>query len=116
MSGIVTSWAAPGVQVIAWALIHFLWQGALVGLAAAGSLSLLKGGSANRRYAVAAGALLLMLALPVGTALRMAGSADAAAGIVSSRAETSSIPTPNREAPSMPTILPAAMQDALPSA
>jgi beta-lactamase regulating signal transducer with metallopeptidase domain len=118
MSGIVTSWAAPGVQVIAWALIHFLWQGALVGLAVAGSLSLLKGGSANRRYTVAAGALLLMLALPVGTALRMAGSADAAAGagIVSSRAETSSIPTPNREAPSMPTILPAAMQDALPSA
>ncbi len=74
MSAIETSWAVPAVQAIAWALIHFLWQGALVGLAAAGVLGLLKRGSAASRYAVAAGALLLMLALPVGTALRMAGS------------------------------------------
>src|SRR5436305_2633249 len=68
------SWATPAVQAIAWALVHFLWQGALVGLAAAGGLSLLKKSSAALRYAVAAGALLLMLALPVGTALRIAGS------------------------------------------
>src|SRR4051794_19603254 len=74
MSAIETSWAAPAVQAIAWALIHYLWQGALVGLAAAGVLGLLKRGSAASRYAVAAGALLLMLALPVGTALRMAGA------------------------------------------
>src|SRR5437764_800276 len=74
MSGTETLWATPAVQAIAWALVQFLWQGALVGLAAAGGLSLLKKSSAALRYAVAAGALLLMLALPVGTALRIAGS------------------------------------------
>ena len=115
MSGIMMSWAAPAVQAIAWALIHFLWQGALVGLAAVGALSLLKRGSANRRYAVAAGALLLMLALPGRTALRMAGSAAettaAVAGppgpagsvgvaLASTRAGASSAPTWTASLPS----------------
>ena len=62
------------VQAVAWALVHFLWQGALAGLAAAGVLILLKNGKASVRYAVAAGFLLLMLALPVATVLRLAGS------------------------------------------
>ncbi len=74
MRGTETLWATPAVQAIAWALVHFLWQGALVGLATAGVLSLLKRSSAALRYAVAAGALLLMLALPVATAVRLAGS------------------------------------------
>jgi bla regulator protein blaR1 len=74
MSGTETLWATPAVQAIAWALVHFRWQGALVGLAAAAALSLLKKSSAAVRYAVAAGALLLMVALPVATAVRLAGS------------------------------------------
>src|SRR6478736_6154846 len=74
MSGTETLLAAPAVQAIAWALVHFLWQGALVGLATAGTLSLLKKSSAAVRYAVAAGALLLMVALPVATATRLAGA------------------------------------------
>src|SRR4051794_28156035 len=74
MSGTETLWATPAVQAIAWALVHFLWQGALVGLAAAAALSLLKKSSAAVRYAVAAGALLLMVALPVATAVRLARS------------------------------------------
>ncbi|HSS79405.1 MAG TPA: M56 family metallopeptidase, partial [Thermoanaerobaculia bacterium] len=72
MSGTVTLLAAPAAQAIAWALVHFLWQGALVGLVAAAALSLLKKSSAAVRYAVAAGALLLMVALPVATAVRLA--------------------------------------------
>src|SRR3954468_17070316 len=101
MSAIETSWAAPAVQAIAWALIHFLWQGALVGLAAAGVLGLLKRASAAQRYAVAAGALLLMLALPVGTALRMAGAPDAISRVepVSSQAVTSPAPPAGSERP-----------------
>lgn len=75
MSGTETLWATPAVQAIAWALVHFLWQGALVGIAAAAALSLLKKSSAAVRYAVTAGALLLMVALPVATAVRLAGSA-----------------------------------------
>ncbi len=78
MSGTEMLWATPAVQAIAWALVHFLWQGALVGLAAAAALSLLKKGSAAVRYAVAAGALLLMVALPVATAVRLAASPSTA--------------------------------------
>jgi beta-lactamase regulating signal transducer with metallopeptidase domain len=72
MSGTETLLATPAIQAIAWALVHFLWQGALVGLAALVALSLLKKNSAAVRYAVAAGALLLMVALPVATAVRLA--------------------------------------------
>ena len=36
MSGLEALWTNPAVQTVAWALVHFLWQGALVGLAAAG--------------------------------------------------------------------------------
>jgi beta-lactamase regulating signal transducer with metallopeptidase domain len=114
MSGIETSWATPAVQAIAWALVHFLWQGALVGLAAAGVLGLLKRGSAAQRYAVAAGALLLMLALPVGTALRMA-DAPAKVELFSAQAATNPAPSSGIERPSTPAVLPAALQDALPS-
>jgi bla regulator protein blaR1 len=115
MSSIGTSWATPAVQAIAWALIHFLWQGALVGLAAAVGWSLLKRGSAAQRYAVGAGALLLMLALPAGTALRMASAPSARSWVepVSSQIVTSPSPPAGFE---KPLALPVAVQGALPSA
>ncbi|MBW8878409.1 MAG: M56 family metallopeptidase [Acidobacteria bacterium] len=94
MSGTETSWATPAVQAIAWALVQFLWQGALVGLAAAGGLSLLKKSSAALRYAVAAGALLLMLALPVGTALRIAGSPGTGPAFTGARLFGQTSPSP----------------------
>ncbi|PYQ66471.1 MAG: hypothetical protein DMF53_03520, partial [Acidobacteria bacterium] len=59
--------------VTAQALMHFLWQGALVGLAAWIALSLLERAKASTRYAVALGALLLMAVLPFATAFRLAG-------------------------------------------
>ncbi|HEY2295403.1 MAG TPA: M56 family metallopeptidase [Thermoanaerobaculia bacterium] len=59
--------------VTAQALTHFLWQGALVGLAAWIALSLLERAKASTRYMVALGALLLMAALPFATAFRLAG-------------------------------------------
>lgn len=76
MSGIEALWVNPTVQAVAWALVHFLWQGALVGIAAAGALALLKNGSASFRYSVALGALLVLLLCPVGTALWMSGTAE----------------------------------------
>jgi beta-lactamase regulating signal transducer with metallopeptidase domain len=57
------------------ALMHFLWQGALVGLATWAALSFLENAKASTRYAVATGALLLMSALPFATAFRLAGLA-----------------------------------------
>jgi beta-lactamase regulating signal transducer with metallopeptidase domain len=59
---------------VAWALVHFLWQGALVGLVAAGSLNLLKNSRASLRYTVATGFLFLMAVLPVATAVRLVSS------------------------------------------
>jgi len=56
-----------GAQAVAWALVHFLWQGTLVGLGLAAALALGRGWSPRLRYALSAGALLLMLALPVAT-------------------------------------------------
>ena len=58
---------------VAWALMHFLWQGTLVGLITWMALSLLERAKASTRYAVAAGALLLMAALPFATAVWLAG-------------------------------------------
>lgn len=55
---------------LGWALVHFLWQGLLVGLAAALALSLLGNARPQLRYAVACLALALCLALPLATVLR----------------------------------------------
>src|SRR3954452_10240722 len=87
MNGIITA-------SVAWALVHFLWQGALVGLAAAAALSLLKKSSAAVRYAVAAGALLLMVVLPVATAVRLAGSPATASTFVASPPQQTSPSSP----------------------
>ncbi len=60
----------------AWVLVHFLWQGMLVGLITGGVLTLLERRKASTRYAVAAGSLLLMAALPIITALQLAAIQD----------------------------------------
>lgn len=56
------------IDIIGWSLLHFAWQGALLGLAVAGVLWLCRRRSANARYAVASGGLLTLLATPVVTA------------------------------------------------
>jgi beta-lactamase regulating signal transducer with metallopeptidase domain len=80
MNGIEALWSLPFARPVAWALAHFLWQGALVGLLLAGSLALLSRKSPSVRYAAAVGAMVLLLALPFATALWLApeGSATAA--------------------------------------
>lgn len=57
---------------LGWALFHFLWQGALVAVVLAALLLALARKPPAMRYAVACGALLLMLALPVATAWSLA--------------------------------------------
>lgn len=59
----------PIFQALGWALIHFLWQGALVALLYASLRVILRQRTANVRYAAACGAMLLMLALPIATTL-----------------------------------------------
>lgn len=56
------------VHVAGWALVHFVWQGALVALATAAALRLLRHASANSRYLASCMALCAMLLAPVITA------------------------------------------------
>ena len=55
------------IDITGWTLLHFVWQGALLGLAVAGILWLCRRRSANARYAVASGGLVALLAAPVVT-------------------------------------------------
>jgi D-alanyl-D-alanine endopeptidase (penicillin-binding protein 7) len=66
--------ASSLVGSIGWTLLHFIWQGALVGCAAAVALIAMRNARPERRYAVACGALLLCLAWPaLDLAARLSG-------------------------------------------
>lgn len=54
----------PFVQCLGWALVHFVWQGAIVALLLACALGVLPS-RARLRYAASCAALALMVALPV---------------------------------------------------
>lgn len=57
------------VDAIGGALLHFVWQGALVALGLAIALRVFRGASGEHRYALCVGALGLMALLPATTAL-----------------------------------------------
>lgn len=60
------------VPSLAWALLDFVWQGLLVGWAAALVLNVLRSARPQTRYAIACAALLLCAALPLsGVVLRL---------------------------------------------
>ena len=59
------------VPLLGLALLHFLWQGALIGLLAAVVLDMLRNARPQARYAVACLALLACMLAPVATALFM---------------------------------------------
>jgi beta-lactamase regulating signal transducer with metallopeptidase domain len=69
----------PLCRALAAALLHFLWQGALVALLLAVANAALQRAAARLRYAAACAALALMLVLPVATVWRISshGGADA---------------------------------------
>ena len=96
----------PAAQAIGWALVQFIWQGALVGLLSAVALYVLRRSAADVRYVVAAIGLSLMLTMPAVTALQTwrsitdaavpAGAGSAAAtSIVSQNAPTVSFARPD---------------------
>jgi beta-lactamase regulating signal transducer with metallopeptidase domain len=59
------------VEALGWALIHFVWQGALIAVVAALVLHLLRRRSANTRYLVGCGAMALMIVAPIATMIAM---------------------------------------------
>src|SRR5262249_45093829 len=77
------------IFVAGWTLVHFVWQGAVIGAGAALGLYLLRGATSNVRYAFASGALLLMLMSLVVTAWLV--SSPAATPIVVRASRLSSI-------------------------
>src|SRR3954471_20295791 len=67
------------IPSLAWALLDFVWQGLLVGWAAALVLNLLRSARSQTRYAIACAALLLCAALPLsGVVLRLQGNEQVA--------------------------------------
>jgi bla regulator protein BlaR1 len=71
------------VGSIGWTLLHFLWQGALIGCATAAALLAMRNARPQQRYALACGALLLCVAWPaLELAGRLSGSSAAGAGVV----------------------------------
>jgi beta-lactamase regulating signal transducer with metallopeptidase domain len=60
---------SPWIEVTGWTLIHFAWQGSVLGVAAAAALHLCRRRSSEVRYAVACLGLTAMLASVVATAL-----------------------------------------------
>lgn len=71
MSEIERLLGEPAAQAIGWALLHFLWQGALVGILTAAVLACLRRGAADVRYVVATIGLSVMLTLPTVTAAQL---------------------------------------------
>ena len=64
MTDLLAMFANSLVPALALALLHFLWQGALIGLLAALALALLRNARPQARYAVACLALLACVLLP----------------------------------------------------
>jgi beta-lactamase regulating signal transducer with metallopeptidase domain len=92
----------PVVESIGWALVHFVWQGALIGLGTAAVLGLTRTASAATRYAVSCAGLALMLAAPVVTSVRSAGARDPIPAVAVTEREATpaaAVPAPARRAP-----------------
>lgn len=66
----------PLLRAMGWTLLHSLWQGALLGLLAAVALRLARHRSAEFRYALAAGALGLLVLAFAGTLAWLSGGGD----------------------------------------
>ncbi len=60
---------APVVDALGWTLVHFLWQGAVIGVLFAVIMRWMAAASSDARYLVGIATLALMLAAPVATFL-----------------------------------------------
>lgn len=107
--------STPIPQAVGWALLHFLWQGALVALGLRAALALMRGRSSAVRYGLAVGALMALLVLPVATAFRSyvpeAGPAVSAESGASPLVALQTAPAPRPSGAPVPS--PAAVQEIL---
>jgi D-alanyl-D-alanine endopeptidase (penicillin-binding protein 7) len=71
--------APPLVAALGWTLVHFVWQGALLGCLTAVLLTFLRNARPETRYAAACLGLLLCLAWPAANLVALLGAGDGAA-------------------------------------
>ncbi|MFN8570761.1 MAG: HEAT repeat domain-containing protein [Gemmatimonadaceae bacterium] len=64
-------------SILAWTLLHFVWQGTLIAVGLALVLAATRRRSAGLRYQASVAAMFLMVALPVVTAVQLSGRAPA---------------------------------------
>lgn len=72
-------------SIVAWTLLHFVWQGALVAAALALVLAAMRRQAAQRRYVVSVVALAVIASLPVVTAARLANAPQGEAVLLQPR-------------------------------
>ena len=113
-------------ETLGWALLHSLWQCTLAAAALASLLTIVPVRAARTRYALAVTTLVLMLAVPVATAVRLRAAALPAAGVVVSAARVVALPnsagappapappSAGRPAPSLASRVRADLEPALP--
>src|SRR5712672_2819948 len=80
---------SPWMQITAWTLIHFVWQGGLLALATAAGIRLCRRRSSEARYAIACAGLTAMLASPVITAAFLSAPGSV---LVAGRSALSTVP------------------------
>ena len=71
----------PLAHALGWTLIHFCWQGSVIGLALLIALGVVRR-SAPMRYAACCGALFLMMLLPILTFVRLAAEPAAFGSLI----------------------------------
>jgi beta-lactamase regulating signal transducer with metallopeptidase domain len=87
MSAIEHLFTQPAAQAVGWALLQFVWQGAVIGIITAAALAALRRSAPDVRYVVGTIGLSLMFTMPVVTGVqtwRASDSADTHAGSASS--------------------------------
>jgi len=107
MNAVIALADHPYAQALAWALLHFLWQGALLGLAAMVCFRIFKQ-SSSVRYGIGVATLAAMLAAPVTTTIWIASRSTAVAATDSSM----SLVRPEATAPAPLGLVPAATANA----
>lgn len=109
---ILTSWFAPStLHALGWTLLHFLWQGTALAALTAVVMTLCR--RAQTRYAMAVGALVVMLAAPVVT-LYVLTRVGSAAPLDSYQAPQAYATTVGNIAATQTQVQPSRLRDALP--
>jgi TonB family protein len=95
MSALVAEWL-PWIQALGWTLVHFLWQGLVVGLAYGAVRALLPKTNCHARHAAGLAALALLALWPLATlvALRpQSVGADVVGGVITDVAALQAVAT-----------------------